>query len=686
MFLKSIKNYMLLPNELSEFEQTYLTRMNRVALGFFALHLPVFVTIAFLNDTGPLLAAVLTSLTLLGPFLAIKTLESKRVVSVVMGVTAMFMGGLLVHFGQGPVQIEMHFYFFVLIALLAVFANPMVVVAAAVTAALHHALLWIALPQSIFNYEAPFWVVAVHAAFVVLESVAACFIARSFFDNVIGLEKKVAERTAEVDKRNRDMRRILDSVRQGFFTIDAAASISEERSAAVEGLLGPISAEDTFIDVLRRHDSHAADWYELGLDDVFADIMPLELTLDQLPSRVVADGKTISIASRAIFEDETLAGLAIVLTDITAEVQREKLEESSREMMAIVDHSTKDKMGLISFYEECESLMESLSKRDQSDLVLVKRQVHTLKGNSAIFGLGRLSNACHVIEDYIAENESFPAEDAWDAVDVAWKDVSQNINKVVGQASSNIEVSKSSLASVLDGLLSDVPRSDLAVEVAAWQLEPTSASLSRVADQVRNLANRLGKGSVEVEANDNGLRLDSSEWSEFWSAFIHVVRNAVDHGLESPDVRTERGKSENGKVTIETEVVNEDFLISISDDGSGIDWEKVTEAAYRKGLPAETEQDLVDAIFADGLSTADQVTDTSGRGVGMAAVKQSCEDRSGSISIDSEAGKGTKFTFKFPVSQMAVKTLRSLEKQEMVEPGRAIKRLTQLGKEELISG
>ena len=99
------------------------------------------------------------------------------------GFTAMVMGGLLVHFGQGPMQIEMHFYFFVLIALLAVFANPMVILTAAVTVALHHFVVWLVIPISVFNYQASLWTVVVHALFVSLESIAAVFVARSFFND-----------------------------------------------------------------------------------------------------------------------------------------------------------------------------------------------------------------------------------------------------------------------------------------------------------------------------------------------------------------------------------------------------------------------------------------------------------------------------------------------------------------------
>jgi two-component system, chemotaxis family, sensor kinase CheA len=193
--IKALLKYIVLPAHMSDFERDYLKRVNRVALWFFIAHLPVFVLLAVYNHTNPNMAVALTSLVLLGPILAVRYLNSLRTVSVIMGITAMFMGGLLVHFGQGPVQIEMHFYFFVLLALLAVFANPMVIIAAAATVALHHLALWFLLPASVFNYEAPVWVVAVHALFVILEAVGACFIARGFFDNVVELDQHVQERT-----------------------------------------------------------------------------------------------------------------------------------------------------------------------------------------------------------------------------------------------------------------------------------------------------------------------------------------------------------------------------------------------------------------------------------------------------------------------------------------------------------
>src|SRR5450631_283683 len=136
--MRKIVDFLVLPREVTDFERGYLARVNRIALVFFAMHVPVFTVIAWLNGTRPGVAALLTLAVLSGPALAQYAIKSPRLVSVVYGVTAMFMGGLLVHFGQGPVQIEMHFYFFALLAMLCMFANPMVNLAAALTVALHH--------------------------------------------------------------------------------------------------------------------------------------------------------------------------------------------------------------------------------------------------------------------------------------------------------------------------------------------------------------------------------------------------------------------------------------------------------------------------------------------------------------------------------------------------------------------
>lgn len=666
--LSRVCSFLILPSEVSNFEQRYLGRMNRIAMGFFVTHVPVFTLIAWLNDTGPLLALCLSAFALLGPAIAINSWESKRSISVVMGITAMFMGGLLVHFGQGPVQIEMHFYFFVLLALLAVFANPMVVVAAAVTAALHHALLWMFLPASVFNYEAPFWVVAVHAAFVVLESVAACFIARSFFDNVIELEKKVAERTAALATRNRDMRMILDAVEQGFFTIDDRGEMSDERSAAVDTLLGPLDGRTSIIEIIAMHDQKAADWLEFGLDDVFGGIMPVETTIDQLPSRVKANERFLELHYTPVMEGEDVTALAMVVTDITAQVDKEKLESEMREMMTMIERISNDKSGFLEFIDESEQIVESLRNRDGEDFVLIKRKVHTLKGNAGIFGLNRLAQACHEIEDYMAEQNQSPDTPAWTRLFGSWASTRGNLRRISTDEASDVSLNDTEYRALLMGILNSESKSLLASRVAGWKLESNEKRLQRLADQTKKLAQRLEKGEISVEINAGGLRTDSEFWAEFWSSIVHVVRNAVDHGLESSEHRTSVGKDAVGRIRLATTLKDDRYIISIADDGRGIDWERVRSIAQDRGLPSTSHDDLVTAIFSDGFSTASSVTEYSGRGVGMAAVKAACDDLGGVIEINSETGIGTEIRFVFKTDAMAPNTVKLLSDHGIENP------------------
>ncbi len=654
--INRLVNYLVLPDVRSEFEERYLSRMNSIAAWFFAAHLPVFVLIAFSNGTGPVLTFALTVAILVGPVLALTCLSSKRAVSTVMGITAMSMGGLLVHIGQGPIQIEMHFYFFVLLALLAVFGNPMVIVAAAVTAVLHHTLLWFILPASVFNYGAPFWVVAVHAAFVGLESVAACFIARSFFDNVIGLEIIVAQRTAEAEARSREMRRLLDVVQDGFFTINMLGFLSEERSSATDRLLGGLKPNSTLVDILRMHDPAAADWMELGLEDVFAGILPIEVTIAQLPTRVQIGPRTLSISFCPVMDGAEVTELAVAISDVTAEVEREQLEIENREMLAMIERIGADREGTIEFLHEGDELIALLRDDSQCDTAITMRRLHTLKGNCSLFGLQRVSQICHDIEDYLTESGEFPRDAAWSRLFEGWTKARAMSQKLIKNDEFGIVLEEAELTSLLLSVLKNEPTASLANRIANWRLEPTKTRLERISDQAHRLALRLGKGNLHVVIVHNDLRTEPKHWGTFWLTMIHVIRNAIDHGIELAEERIAAEKAPGGTLRIESVLEGNRFVVSIADDGRGIDWKGVRAAAERQGRLAETHQDLINAIFDEGVTTARAVTATSGRGIGMSAIRQATQKLGGEISVRSDAKNGTEFRFEFPLAAMAPQT------------------------------
>jgi two-component system, chemotaxis family, sensor kinase CheA len=652
--LQALLQRIVLPRQISEFERSYLRRMNKIGLLFFALHVPVFVVIAYFNDTGPLLAGLLGLAALAGPALAFVSFENPRSVSMTYGFASMLMGGVLVHVGQGPVQIEMHFYFFALLAMLAVYGNPLVILIAALTVALHHLALWMVLPKSVFNYDAPIWVVLVHAAFVVLESVATCYIARSFFDNVIGLEKIVQARTAELDARNRDMRLVLDNVGQGFLTVDRAGRMSSEQSAIVETWLGAADPGCTFAHYLGRKASVAGETFELGLEAVLDGFLPLEVTLDQLPKRFCIGTQTFNMQYTPIPASADFEKILIVITDVTAAVERERLEFEQREMVQIFDRLTQDRSGFMEFFEEIRELVKRIASGAEVELTVLKRLIHTLKGNSAIFGITSLSDKCHELETWIDETGARPTEEQIAGLSSSFERLRSNVDTLRGKnVRPTVEVEKSEYDAVLAALLRNEPSAKLARRVANWWLEPTSRRLARISEQAQRIATRLGKAPVEVRIRDNGLHLEAARWASFWSSFIHVIRNAVDHGLEPKDTRKSAGKSECGLVEISTAVQSNAFVVTIGDDGRGIDWKRIADRAKIKGIPHTTREDLTEAVFTDGISTAAYVSDLSGRGIGMAAVRAECHARGGTVQLHTTEGSGTRVVFSFPIASMA---------------------------------
>ena len=145
------------------------------------------------------------------------------------------------------------------------------------------------------------------------------------------------------------------------------------------------------------------------------------------------------------------------------------------------------------------------------------------------------------------------------------------------------------------------------------------------------------------------MRLPVQRWAPFWSAFVHVVRNAVDHGLESAEERALGGKPPTGKITLRARREGDTITIQVADDGRGIDWERIRDRARAAGLMHQRQAALVDALFVEGVSTAESVTSVSGRGVGLSAVRQACNGLDGKIQVTSEAGAGTTLSFRFPV-------------------------------------
>ncbi|MFH0920627.1 MAG: chemotaxis protein CheA [Fibrobacterota bacterium] len=182
---------------------------------------------------------------------------------------------------------------------------------------------------------------------------------------------------------------------------------------------------------------------------------------------------------------------------------------------------------------------------------------------------------------------------------------------------------------------------------------PLTTLLQKAPRIVRDIGNALGK-EITVTVTGDRVEIDKSLIEVLEAPFVHLVRNAADHGIETPDVRQKQGKARAGKIEIAATEKAGNIVLSIKDDGKGLDYGAIRRKAVAMGLIREdaevSEETLKDFIFLSGLSTSEKVTDVSGRGVGMDVVKRSIESVGGRLSIDSRPDGGTEFSILLPES------------------------------------
>ncbi|WP_254763475.1 Hpt domain-containing protein [Natrinema marinum] len=196
---------------------------------------------------------------------------------------------------------------------------------------------------------------------------------------------------------------------------------------------------------------------------------------------------------------------------------------------------------------------------------------------------------------------------------------------------------------------------DLQETVMDIRLVPLQTVTNRLPRVVRDIARDQDK-EVAFEMHGETVELDRSILDRIGDPLIHLVRNAVDHGIESPEAREQADKSPEGTVEVHADRARDRVTISVEDDGSGLDPDRLRAEAVDAEVITESEaaelsdEDAYELIFHPGLSTVDEVTDISGRGVGMDVVKRTIEDLDGTVSIDSEPSEGTTVTMELPVT------------------------------------
>jgi two-component system, chemotaxis family, sensor kinase CheA len=215
---------------------------------------------------------------------------------------------------------------------------------------------------------------------------------------------------------------------------------------------------------------------------------------------------------------------------------------------------------------------------------------------------------------------------------------------------------------------------DLQNIILNMRMVPVETVFNRFPRMVRQLARDLDK-KINIEIIGAETELDRTVIDEIGDPLVHLIRNAIDHGIEKPEIRLKNGKTEEGTVQLKAYHSGNHVFIELEDDGAGINKQRVLEKAIQKGIVSEetaitlTDRQISELILASGFSTAEQISDISGRGVGLDVVKATIESLGGSITIDSTEGQGSLFSIQLPLTLSIISVmLVEIEKEKYAVP------------------
>ncbi|RLD10287.1 hypothetical protein DRI50_11245 [candidate division KSB1 bacterium] len=223
----------------------------------------------------------------------------------------------------------------------------------------------------------------------------------------------------------------------------------------------------------------------------------------------------------------------------------------------------------------------------------------------------------------------------------------------------------------------------------SMRMVPLSGLFGKMQRLVRDIASKKEK-DVELIINGAETEVDRSVIEHISDPLIHILRNALDHGIEEPEVRLKKGKSPKGRIRIDVQRVGGQIWITVKDDGQGLNKEKILERAWARGIiphghVPEDEQKIYNLIFEPGFSTADKITNISGRGVGMDVVQKNIEKIRGSIALSTIPNEGTTIIMKIPLTTAIIDGMLVRAGQSLYAiPVLDIRESVQVGSENLI--
>ncbi|WGL60363.1 CHASE domain-containing protein [Pigmentibacter sp. JX0631] len=497
------------------------------------------------------------------------------------------------------------------------------------------------------------------------------------------LEERVKERTKELALAHSEIKEILDNLEDGVLTVSPDLIIGRTYSPAALKILELTELYQKDIkDILfsqldKYNEENSRHLFTLGVlkyaDDFQWSLSSSDL-LKLVNIEVNGKNKTLALKYSPIFFNDQIQKIIFVISDITEILALRaslaaKDEENSLKETILKENIYSKPENLMTFYKENDPRVESFSIYKETikdaDASVMLRDLHTLKGSARSVGLKLLAKKVHILEDTLEpirlslvnkDKNSFTINtQELINLNLLYKNY-REIYKELYEKSNGNNAEKNALE-ILEKLL--LNKVNTVENILKWMEDFRNKNFFSLknlffsfTDTLNEIAENLGK-KIELKLPEWDLYLDSKISIPLSEAFTHSLRNALDHGIEDCNSRLEKNKNEAGILELKYEENNEAFLIQIVDDGRGVNTKKVYELAFAKKLISKTyeqcsEDEVIDLLFAPGFSTKEEISELSGRGIGLDAVRNSCEKYNIKCSIISKTDLGSRFQLFIP--------------------------------------
>ncbi len=485
------------------------------------------------------------------------------------------------------------------------------------------------------------------------------------------LEKMVAERTSQLQNLNHLMTALLDSLDQGFLIFNRNGQVLDVVSKACLQTLQVDPKGKKVWDVLKIP-AEKVDGFQKWLKTLFEEPLPFEDLIALAPTQLAhSDDKKIDLKYYAIRDEKNkIDGVVTVSSDLTALWEAQQEAELQRIESQRILKLLKEKEIVLTFFEETKSLLEKLDYEDSTELF---RQVHTLKGSFSGFGdresvstLHSMEDLIHQIQGKISPEIRAKLKEKSQLVLSRWNFLRNWTIEILGEKvfsqDKYFEIPQNELSRIIQ-ILSNIISIDPQAQNLAQELtdhyfkKSVQKYLQSYQKIIDSSARSLGKEVDKIHFVSQDVRIDAQTLTEIGPLFVHVFRNAIDHGIEFPEDRKAMGKPAAAEIIISTGYRDQGILIEISDDGRGINPQIIREKLNKNSIANTnlTDQEVIQYIFEPSFSTKESVTELSGRGIGLDALKNTFSKYHGKVWVESKIGIGTVFSFWIPTTKPAYK-------------------------------